>query len=145
MILLDTNVISEVMRPNGAGNAKRWLDAAPVRSIYVCTPVLGELRFGLETLAPGIRRERLERAYERIASELFVDRILGFDRIAAEFFGKLRAERRKAGKPIATMDALIGAIALANSMTLATRNTLDFEGIGLPLVNPFDPFDAGSC
>ncbi len=137
MILLDTNVISEVLRPNGAENVRRWLDLQPTRSIYICTPVFGELRYGLELLEPGARRARLERAYESIATELFADRILAFDRIAAHYFGKLRAARRKVGKPINAMDALIAAIALANSMTLATRNTRDFEGLGLPIVNPF--------
>jgi predicted nucleic acid-binding protein len=138
MILLDTNVLAEIMRPNGAENARRWLDGQPTRSIYISTPVLAELRFGVELLEPGARRARLEQAYERIATELFVDRILNFDRIAADRFGQLRADRRKAGKPIGTMDALIGAIALANSMTLATRNTNDFEGVGLALINPFE-------
>ena len=138
MILLDTNVISEILRPSGSETARRWLDAQPTRSVYICAPVIGELRYGLELLEPGARRTRLERAYERIPAELFVDRILAFDRVAAEYFGRLRAARRKAGKPINAMDALIAAIAAANSMTLATRNTRDFEGLGLPLVNPFD-------
>jgi toxin FitB len=137
VILLDTNVISEIMRPNGEKNARRWLDAQPTWSIYISTPVLAELRFGLELLAPGTRRERLEQAYDRITTELFAGRILAFDRSAATYFGKLRADRRKAGKPIGTMDALIAAIAMANATTLATRNTADFEGLGLPLVNPF--------
>lgn len=138
MILLDTNVISEILRPNGSQTARRWLDAQPTRSVYICTPVIGELRYGLELLEPGARRTRLERAYERIPAELFVDRILVFDRVAAEYFGKLRAARRKAGKPINAMDALIAAIAAANSMTLATGNIRDFEALELPLVNPFD-------
>jgi predicted nucleic acid-binding protein len=138
VILLDTNVISEILRPNGSENARRWLDAQPTRSVYICTPVIGELRYGLELLEPGARRTRLERAYAQIATELFAGRILGFDRLAAESFGKLRAARRKTGKPISVMDALIAAIAAANSMTLATRNIRDFGDLGLPLVNPFD-------
>jgi toxin FitB len=137
VILLDTNVISEIMRPDGATTVRRWLDAQPTRSIYISAPMLAELRFGVELLDPGARRNRLEQAYERIATELFAGRILVFDRIAADNFGKLRAKRRKAGKPIGVMDALIAAIALANSMILATRNTGDFEGLELPLVNPF--------
>src|ERR1700722_14891601 len=71
------------------------------------------------------------------AAVRFVGRISGFDRTAADHFGKLRAKRRRAGKAIGAMDALIAAIALANSMILATRNTGDFEGLELPLVNPF--------
>ena len=138
MILLDANVISEMLRPHGSENVRRWLDAQPMRSVYLCAPVIGELRYGLELLEPSARRTRLERAYEQIATELFAGRILGFDRAAAECFGKLRAARRKMGKPISAMDALIAAIAAANSMTLATRNARDFEGLGLPLVNPFD-------
>jgi toxin FitB len=137
VILLDTNVISEIMRPDGGTNARQWLDAQPTRSIYISAPVLAELRFGIELLEPGARRARLEQAYERIATELFAGRILVFDSIAADHFGKLRAKRRKAGKPIGAMDALIAAIALANSMILATRNTGDFEGLELALVNPF--------
>jgi toxin FitB len=138
LILLDTNVISELLRPNGSEDARRWLDAQPTRSVYICTPVIGELRYGLELLKPSARRTRLERAYARLASELFADRILGFDRVAADHFGRLRAARRKAGKPIDAMDALIAAIAAANTMTLATRNIRDFGDLGLPLVNPFD-------
>jgi toxin FitB len=137
VILLDTNVISEIMRPDGGTKARRWLDAQPTRSIYISAPVLAELRFGMELLEPGARRTRLEQAYERIATELFVGRVLVFDRVAADHFGKLRAKRRNAGKPIGAMDALIAAIALANSMILATRNTGNFEGLELPLINPF--------
>jgi predicted nucleic acid-binding protein len=137
VILLDTNVILEIMRSDGETNARRWLDAQPTRSIYISAPVLAELRFGVELLEPGVRRARLEQAYERIATDLFVGRILVFDRTAADHFGKLRAKRRRAGKAIGAMDALIAAIALANSMILATRNTGDFERLELPLVNPF--------
>ena len=105
MILLDTNVILEIMRSDGETNARRWLDAQPTRSIYISAPVLAELRFGVELLEPGVRRARLEQAYERIATDLFVGRILVFDRTAADHFGKLRAKRRRAGKAIGAMDA----------------------------------------
>lgn len=119
----------------------RWLDAQPTRSLYISTPLLAELRFGLELLTPSAKRSALEKAYDRLVDELFADRILAFDRAAAIRFGKLRSERRKSGRPISTMDALIAAVALANTMTLATRNTADFEGIGLALVNPFETAD----
>jgi toxin FitB len=138
VILLDTNVVSALMRPEGRSNAVRWLDSQRPASVYISTIVLAELRFGLELLEPGRKQMALERAYERIETELFAGRILSFDQHAAVRFGKLRANRRKAGKPIAILDALIAAVALANTMTLATRNTIDFEGLGLPLVNPFE-------
>ncbi|HLW92364.1 MAG TPA: type II toxin-antitoxin system VapC family toxin [Roseiarcus sp.] len=138
MILLDTNIISEIMRPSRSLAAVRWLDAQPARSLYISTLVLAELRFGLELVSSGAKRTALEEACQRIADELFHDRILSFDRAASDHFGKLRAERRRVGKPITTMDALIAAVALSNSMTLATRNTADFAGIGLSLVNPFE-------
>jgi toxin FitB len=138
VILLDTNVISEIMRSEGRASGIQWLDSQPSGSVYISTLVLAELRFGLELLEPGRKREVLQKAYERIATDLFADRILTFDRNAAVRFGKLRVARRKSGRPIATMDALIAAVALANAMTLATRNTTDFEGIGLPLVSPFE-------
>ncbi len=126
MILLDTNVLSEIMRPSRSANVVHWLDAQPQRSIYISTVLLAELRFGLELLPPSSRRTAYERAYERVATELFVNRILSFDRTAASQFGRIRAERHKSGRPISPMDALVAAIALANTMTLATRNTVDF-------------------
>jgi predicted nucleic acid-binding protein len=137
MILLDTNVISETMEPHRERRIENWLDKFAKKDFFLCTPVLAELRQGIELLAYGKMKSALSNAYDRIENEMFSGRILVFDQRAAHHFGRMRARRRTAGKPLRTMDGMIAAIAAAHSMTLATRNVADFEGLDIPLVDPF--------
>jgi predicted nucleic acid-binding protein len=138
MILLDTNVVSEAWRPRPDPRVLAWLEAQPFNSLYLCTPVLAELRFGAERLAPGIRRDRLRALIERLEREGYRGRILPFEISAANEFGRLASLRERAGKRIETMDAMIAAIAVASRVALATRDVTDFSDLGIELINPFE-------
>lgn len=138
MILLDTNIVSEGFRPRPNASVVAWLDAQPMNSLFLCTPVLAELRFGVEKLAPGPRQDDLRRRVDQIEHVIFQDRILLLDAAAASEFGRLTALREKAGRRIEPMDGLIAAIAVSQRASLATRDVGDFVEIGLDLINPFE-------
>jgi|SRR5262249_3963077 predicted nucleic acid-binding protein len=144
MILLDTNVVSESLRPRPDPQLLAWLDAQPSELFYLCTPVLAELRRGAERLTESRRKDRLQAAIDRIENDLFRGRILVFDVEAAKQYGRVAAIREQSGRPIGQMDALIAAIALSHHAALATRNTSDFVGLELELIDPFElPTRAG--
>jgi|ERR1700720_4182632 predicted nucleic acid-binding protein len=137
MIVLDTNVISETMRrvPNAA--VVEWLDSQPANDLFLCTPVLAEIYYGVARLDESMRKSNLLRSYRQIVAEVFEGRILPFDAPAAEAYGELVAELESDGNPITVIDAMIAAIAQSNAATLATRNTAHFTKTGVTLVNPF--------
>ncbi|MBM3564220.1 MAG: type II toxin-antitoxin system VapC family toxin [Alphaproteobacteria bacterium] len=137
MILLDTNVVSEMMKPTGDVKARRWVDSHAEIDFYIATPVIAELRFGLALLPSGRKKDALTRACQTIEEEIFAGRILAFDQRAAHAFARLRAKRQTLGKPLAVMDAMVAGIASAHAMTLATRNVADFVDLDLTVVNPF--------
>jgi predicted nucleic acid-binding protein len=137
MILLDTNIVSEFMKTNPDTRVMDWLNARAKIDFHLCTPVIAEIRYGIAQLPDGKRKDNMLGACERLEAETFAGRILPFDHRAAHCYAELRATRRKTGKPMSVMDAMIAAIALAHAMTLATRNVRDFEGLGVPLVDPF--------
>jgi hypothetical protein len=138
MIVLDTNVISEVWRPNPNAVVLDWLEAQPTASLYLCTPVLAELRFGIERLQPSRRKDRLAAAVDRLEAEGYRDRILPLDSTAAAEFGRIAARRERIGRRMEPMDALIAAITLTNRAALATRDAEDFANLGFDVINPFD-------
>lgn len=138
MILLDTNVVSELWLPQPNPTVMRWLDAQALQSQYLCTPVVAELRFGIERLVDGSRKQRLGDAAERLFAG-YRGRILSFDIAAAEQFARISVLRERKGRRLETMDAMIASVALANRMALVTRNTQDFLDIGLELIDPFTP------
>jgi predicted nucleic acid-binding protein len=137
MILLDTNVVSEFMKTNPDTRVMNWLNARAKIDFHLCTPVVAEIGYGIAQLPDGRRKDNMLVACERLEAETFAGRILPFDHRAAHCYAELRATRRKTGKPMSVMDAMIAAIALAHAMTLATRNVRDFESLGVPLVDPF--------
>lgn len=138
MIVVDTNVVSEAMRARPNKAVAAWFDAQPRNLLFLCTPVLAELRFGIERLADGRQKESLLVAVERFENELYRGRILTFDQAAAIQFARLSVVRERQDRRMAQMDALIAAIAASHGATLATRDIGDFDGIGLDLINPFD-------
>ncbi len=138
MILLDTNVISTAINPLANEPVRKWIDGQIEGSLFLCAPVLAELRFGVALLPDGRRKLALGASYDQLEEDFFSGRVLSFDRAAAHEFAKVRAIRQGAGRRIRSMDALIASIALANAMTLATRNVRDFDDLGLSLVNPFE-------
>ena len=138
MILLDTNIVSEPWRPRPEPAVVAWLDNRTPGSLYICAPVIAELRYGAERLPDGSRKERLFARIEQLENIAFQDRILPFDVAAAASFGRIGARRERAGRPIDPFDAMIAAIALSCGFTLATRDVDGFSGIDLAVVNPFE-------
>ncbi|KAF0103181.1 MAG: PilT protein domain-containing protein [bacterium] len=140
MILLDTNVLSELMRPHPHAGVVAWVDAQS-GGIHVSAITLAEINLGIALLPEGKRRDLLATAARQMFEEDFAARCLPFDAAAAGLFAQIVAQRRRIGRPITTQDAQIAAIALANTLSLATRNTIDFADIpGLVLL---DPWQAG--
>ena len=141
MIILDTNVLSELLRPQPAKQVERWLAAQDGTKIYFTTTGEAELRHGVALLPAGKRRNALTRAIDGLLDEDLRDRILPFDRAAARAYATLAAARRATGRPISQFDCQIAAIAHAREATVATRNTGDYEGCGIELIDPW-MFDA---
>ncbi|NTF40741.1 type II toxin-antitoxin system VapC family toxin [Rhizobium rhizogenes] len=137
MIVLDTNVVSELQGRLYTDRILSWLDGFAAETIFVTTVTIGEIRFGLELLADGKRKAALIAQLEAIEAE-FSGRVLGFSSSAAHQYGIVSALRYKMGRRMETKDAMIAAICLAHGATLATRNTKDFEGLDLKLINPFE-------
>lgn len=137
MILLDTNVLSALMRLEMDAPVMTWINQQPPESIWTTSITVFEVRFGLELLESGRRRRSLEEAFDKVLSEDFEDRIVPFDEAAAQAAGRISAERRKVGRPVDIRDVQIAGIALDRRATLATRNMRHFEGLGVPLVDPW--------
>ena len=137
MILLDTNILSELMRPVPEPAVEQWLAAQPDASVFITAITEAELRYGVALLPSGKRRTALAAEIEGMLEKDFAGRILPFDSLAAQAFAALASERRQAGKPISQADAQIAAVAHSRGASLATRNVSDFEGCGINLVNPW--------
>lgn len=135
-IVLDTNVISELMRATPDGRVEGWVRTIPPAVVYTTSVTLAEVRFGIARLAPGRRRDLLAHTADDIF-DTFADRVLSFDGDAARQYAEIVVERERAGTPIAGFDAQIAAICRARDAALATRNTADFAGLGLDLVDPW--------
>lgn len=139
MILLDTNVLSEFMRPQPLGSVVAWLDEQPANEVYTSAISRAEIELGLLLMPPGNRQEALSQAARAMFAEDFAGRCLPFDEDALRQYARIVSVRMRAGQPISVEDAQIAAIALAYRMPLATRNTADFKLIdGLEVVNPWN-------
>jgi toxin FitB len=114
------------------------MDAQPPDTLFICAPVLAEIRFGIARLEPGGRRDRLVAGADRLENDQYRGRILPFDAAAASAYGRLAAERERIGKPIGRMDGFIAAIAVAHGASVATRDTYGFSDFGLIVINPFE-------
>ena len=137
MIVLDTNVISELLRPTPAVEVDAWLATQEGADVFFTAVGEAELRHGVALLPRGKRRTALAHAIEAILEVDFRDRILPFDSGAARAYAAIAAERRAAGRPISQFDCQIAAIARAHEATVATRNTADFEGCGIGIIDPW--------
>jgi predicted nucleic acid-binding protein len=137
MIILDTNVISEIMREVPQPEVVEWLDNQPARDLFITAITEAEVRTGIEYLPSGRRRRELTAAAERAFGGLFAGRILPFDSEAARSHALIAAIRRSAGRPISQADCQIAAIARSRGAQVATRNLDDFEGCGVGVVNPW--------
>ena len=137
MIILDTNVLSALMRTAPEAPVVAWLDSQPAESIWITSITLFETRLGLALLPGGRRRQMLEAAFGRLLKEDLDNRVLDFDSAAAIEAASIAAERQKIGRPIDMRDTQIAGIALARRATLATRNIRHFEGLKVPIANPW--------
>lgn len=137
MILLDTNVLSALMRREADSAVVAWLDAQPPESIWTTAITVCEIRFGLEILAKGRKRKALEEAFASALAEDLDGRVLAFDQAAADAAATISARQREAGRPVEIRDVQIAGIAAARKAALATRNTRHFEGTRITLINPW--------
>ena len=139
MIVLDTNVISEAMRSAPEAAVVSWLDSQPLETLYLSAITVAELRFGVASLPAGKRSDTLRDRLEEQVIPLFAGRVLSFDLPASQAYGELMAKARKSGRAISTADGCIAAIAAANKMMIASRDTQPFEAGGVAVINPWMP------
>jgi predicted nucleic acid-binding protein len=137
--LIDTNVLSEYNRPEGPdAGVKRWLETTEGNAQYVSIITLAEIQKGIELLVEGKRRAQLEQWLTQDLEAWFSGRVLPVDRQVAMRWASLVAQGSRTGRPLPTVDSLIAATALAHGLTIVTRNTKDFEGIGAMTLNPLE-------
>lgn len=137
MIVLDTNVLSALMRTQPDLQVADWLNRQPAESIWITTITVFEIRFGLAQLPVGKRRRALEDAFELLLREDLDNRVLDFDPAAVERAALLAASRRRSGRPVDFRDTQIAGIVEARQATLATRNLRHFADLCSPVVNPW--------
>jgi toxin FitB len=137
--LLDTNVISECVKPEPDSHVIEWLAEGDEDRMFLSVASLAEIRFGIELLPDGHRRQRLAQWLADELPDRFEGRILPIDRHIAETWGVLIAGGRKTGVTLEPIDAFFAATAVAHRLTLVTRNTKDFNSLGIPLLNPWQP------
>jgi len=138
MIILDTNVVSALMRPRENPAVVAWLNSQPRHSIWITTINLMEVRFGLLRMPEGRLRSTLGAAFDALIMEVLQSHILPFDQPAAELAAEITARLHNKDRTIESPDCQIAGIALSKKASLATRNTSDFADIGLVLINPWD-------
>jgi predicted nucleic acid-binding protein len=138
VIILDTNVISELARINPEPNVVTWLDSQPAAEVAITAITAAELLYGVARVPDGQRRAALAETIDALINEDFRDRVQPFDGPAAEQYATVVVGREKKGRPISTADAQIAAICRVHSAGLATRNTGDFMDTGIDLINPWN-------
>ncbi len=141
MIILDTNVLSALMREKADPAVVRWLDRQPHLSIWTTSITVLEIRFGIAIMVTGRRRSRLSEAFERAINEKLDRRVAAFDAVSAQEAAALMAMRQQSGRSGELRDAMIAGIALAHRATLATRNTRHFSDLSTPVVSPWESAD----
>ncbi len=137
MIILDTNVVSELMRPSPNPTVEQWVATRPAARLFFSAVGEAELRYGVAIMAVGRRQAALASAIEAMLREDFAGRVLPFDSDAARAYAEIAASRRAAGRPVAQADSQIAAIARSRGMALATRNVRDFGDMGIDILDPW--------
>lgn len=136
MIVLDTNVVSEAMKPAPDAAVRAWLNDQAAETLYLSSVTLAELLFGIRALPAGRRKNMLDRALNELLA-LFKDRLLPFDTNAARHYADLAATARNGGRGFPTPDGYIAAIAAARDFTVASRDTSPYEAAGVNVINPW--------
>ena len=139
MIILDTNVISEPLKPGADPAVTRWLDAQDPETLFLTATVLSEVLIGIALLPAGKRKNGMAQAMHALQLRLFADRFLSFDRDAAIAFALAGSHAAAKGYSISTADCQIAAIAAVHGFTVATRDTAPFLAVGIPIINPWEP------
>jgi predicted nucleic acid-binding protein len=139
MILLDTNVISEPLRVAPDARVLGWIDAQPAETLYLSSITVAELRVGIAKMPAGKNRDRLRERIEIQVLPRFSGRVLAFDLTATQPYADLMAKARAAGVVIGNYDGCIAAIALANGLIVATRDTMPFKTAGVAVIDPWQP------
>ena len=137
MVVLDTNVVSELMRDDPHADVLVWLDDQPTRELFVTAVTEAEVRTGIAFLPEGRRRRGIAEAADHAFGGLFAGRVLPFDSDAARAYAEIAATWRAAGRPVSQADGQIAAIARSRGMAVATRNVRDFADMGIDLINPW--------
>ncbi len=137
MILLDTNVVSEPLRPAADLHVLAWIDAQAIETLYLSAITVAELRYGIAAMPMGKRRDILSRRLETEVLPLFQDRVLAFDLVDAQTYADLMVRAREAGRGIAMADGCIAASAASRGFMVATRDTSPFAAAGLHTINPW--------
>ncbi len=137
MIILDTNIISELMRRVPDPHVLEWLDDQEAGELFITTITIAEIAYGINVLPDGGRRQLLESAFNKTVQDAFRDRVLSFDEESSHCYGKLMSHRKKIGKPLSSLDGQIASISVAHQGKIATRNVNDFADCNLTIINPF--------
>ncbi|HMJ02322.1 MAG TPA: type II toxin-antitoxin system VapC family toxin [Conexibacter sp.] len=137
MIVLDTNVLSELMRRRPATRVVRWVDGQDASALAITAVTVAELLYGVARLADGARKAELAAAVNALVQEDFSGRVLSFDAVAAVHYAELVVERDRNGRPISLADGQIAAICRSHDARLATRNVRDFEATGIAILDPW--------
>ncbi|MGB2709948.1 MAG: type II toxin-antitoxin system VapC family toxin [Conexibacter sp.] len=138
MIVLDTNVLSELMRRRPAARVVSWIDEQDASALAITAVTAAELLYGVARLAQGVRKTELAAAVDALVREDFAGRVLPFDASAAEHYAELVAERDRKGRPVSTSDGQIAAICRSHGARLATRNVRDFDATGITVLDPWE-------
>jgi toxin FitB len=137
MIILDTNVISEPLRPAGDSTVLNWLDQQEIETLYLTSITVAELRYGIAALPAGKRKRRLEEDFDERILSLFSGRVLAFDEDATIEYARIRSKAKTVGKAIGITDAFIAAIATHHGFSVATRDESPFQAAGIRVINPW--------
>ena len=138
MILLDTNIVSEVMKAAPSPAVVAWLNNQDAMTVFVSTITIAEIEYGLRLLPDGKRRSGLRGRFERFLTQAFEGRVRSFDQQATRLYGEIMGARRETGRPMTVPDGQIAAIARSQGDSIATRNVTVFTDCGLTIINPFE-------
>jgi hypothetical protein len=138
MLILDTNALSELLRPVPNAGVIAWLESQPRSQLFTTTITQAEILYGVALLPKSVRRENLTRATRAIFEEDFEGKVLPFDSPAADLYANIAAMRKSSGRPISQFDAMIAGITLAHQARLVTRNGRDFAECNIELIDPWE-------